>query len=70
MTNYFRSGHYPKVQLPGPATTKVDTQIPLPTLIQSMPRTDCSDAALCEVARYLRKSQHLTIPEEWLGCFP
>ena len=54
-----------------PTPAQVDTVTPLPTLIQSLPRTDdCTLAALDEVAHYLRKSKYLTIPEEWVAVFP
>lgn len=49
---------------------QVDLSKLLPELIAGLPHTDCSDAALGEVALYVKRSQYITIPEEWWGVFP
>ena len=38
----------------------------LPQLFAAMPWSECVDAELSDVIRYLKKSKYLTVPEEWI----
>ena len=48
---------------------EVDTETPLPTLVQMAPEGDPEEAGLDEVLEYLLRSKHLALPMEWLDVF-